>query len=182
MKWTHAAVMLAAFADAPHGVVLIERSAHLRRHPSQVGLPGGRADAADGGDRARTALREMHEELGVAPERLRVVGRLRPQRQTLNGFVVTPIVAVLDAQTPLIPDGVETLDAFTIPLQTIVAKGAIPKDEARSAAIGHTTYAIDYDGHHVWGFTAGILRSFARAWHMPASPIRAAMQSAFRGD
>lgn len=180
MTWANAAVMLAAFADRRHGVVLIERAAHLRRHPSQIGLPGGRADPEDGGDPVTTALREMREELGVSSDRVRVVGRLPDVRQTASRFHVTPVVAVLDPETPLVADGTETLGVFTIPLDVIVARGAIGRDDARSGQAGRTIYAIDYQGRHVWGFTARVLRSFARAWNARGSKLRAAMESVWR--
>ncbi len=54
-----AAVVLGIFEDPPHGVIFIERAAHLRNHAGQIGLPGGGMDAGDEGDLRTTALREM---------------------------------------------------------------------------------------------------------------------------
>jgi 8-oxo-dGTP pyrophosphatase MutT (NUDIX family) len=172
--------MLAIFADAPHGVVFVERAAHLRRHPSQIGLPGGMADLADGGDLDLTALRELKEELGVDPRHVRVVGRLSAQRQTLNRLLVTPIVGLLAPHTALRIDGTETAGVFTIPLESIVAPGAVHRDPERSEALSHTIYALDYEGRNVWGFTARILRSFAQAWNAKGSTIRAAFDAELR--
>ncbi|MGA8576711.1 MAG: NUDIX domain-containing protein [Candidatus Cybelea sp.] len=169
--------MLAIFVDAPHGVVFVERAAHLRRHPSQIGLPGGIADPADNGDLNLTALRELEEEVGVERERVRVVGRLPERRQIVSRLLVTPIVALLAPHTPLRIDGTETAGVFTIPLESIVAAGAVHRDAERSTALGHTIYALDYDGRNVWGFTARILKSFAQAWNASDSPIRAAIES-----
>ena len=36
-----AAVVLGIFEEPPHGVIFIERAAHLRNHAGQIGLPGG---------------------------------------------------------------------------------------------------------------------------------------------
>lgn len=179
--WPTAAVMLAIFADPPHGVVFVERAAHLRRHPSQIGLPGGMADFADGGDLSLTALRELKEELNVDRRHVRVVGRLSAQRQSLNRLLVTPIVALLAPHTALRIDGTETAGVFTIPLESIVARGAVRRDSERSAALGHTMYALDYEGRNVWGFTARILKSFAQAWSAKGSSIRTAIESGLQG-
>jgi 8-oxo-dGTP pyrophosphatase MutT (NUDIX family) len=171
--------MLAIFVDAPHGVVFVERAAHLRRHPSQIGLPGGIADPADGGELNLTALRELEEEVGVERRHVRVVGRLPARRQIVSRLLVTPIVALLAPHTPLRIDGTETAGVFTIPLETIVAPGAVRRDAERSAAFGHTIYALDYEGRNVWGFTARVLRSFTEAWNAKGSTIRAAIESGF---
>ena len=172
--------MFAIFADAPHGVVFVERAAHLRRHPSQIGLPGGMAELADGGDLDLTALRELKEELGVDRRHVRVVGRLRAQRQNLNRLLVTPIVALLAPHTALRIDGTETAGVFTIPLESIVAPGAVHRDSERSAALGHPIYALDYEGRTVWGFTAKILKSFAQAWNAKGSTFRGTIESGLR--
>lgn len=174
-----AAVILAIFADPPHGVVFVERAAHLRRNAGQIGLPGGIADPADGADAANTALRELREEIGVGAQRVRVVGRLAELHQASTDLSVTPIVGVLAPHTPLTIDQVETTGAFTIPLAAIVARGAIREDPAVSIAAGRTMYALDYDGHHIWGLTAKMLKTFADAWNAEDSELRRSVEAAF---
>ncbi len=115
-----AAVTIAIIAAPPHGVLFVERAAHLRDHPGQIALPGGSADPADGGDLERTALRELREEVGVAPERVTILARLPLVRQTrANNFDVTPFVATV-APGGFTIDGTETAGMFTIPLEVIV--------------------------------------------------------------
>src|ERR1700736_6893982 len=91
-----AAVAFAILKAPPHGVIFIERASHLRDPPGQIALPGGSVDAEDGGDLRRTALRELREEVGVAPERVTIVGQLPmvSQRRAHN-FDVTPFVATV---------------------------------------------------------------------------------------
>ena len=62
-----AAVVLGIFEDPPHGVIFIERAAHLRNHAGQIGLPGGGMDAGDEGDLRTTALREMWKRSRLRP-------------------------------------------------------------------------------------------------------------------
>jgi Pyruvate/2-oxoacid:ferredoxin oxidoreductase gamma subunit/ADP-ribose pyrophosphatase YjhB (NUDIX family) len=108
-----AAVAVAVNARPPHGVIFVERASHLRDHPGQIGLPGGRVDAADGDDLRRTVLRELHEEIGVTPERVTIVGNLAQVSQRVNTFDVTPFVAVI-APGPFTIDGSETAGMFTM--------------------------------------------------------------------
>jgi len=173
-----AAVMIAIFADEPHGVVFVERAGHLRRDPGQIGLPGGMTDPIDGADPATTAVRELYEELGVAPSAIRVIGQLEQQRQVSSGVAVTPVVGVLEPNTPLHVDRTETTGAFTVPLATIVAPGEIYEDPALSARAG-TSYALDHEGRHVWGLTARILKVFADEWNA-RSALRESIEAALR--
>lgn len=162
------AVLLPIFASAPHGMLFIERGHHLRRHAGQIGLPGGTADAIDGGDPARTALRELYEEVGIPAERVAIAGRLPDLEQRMSGFVITPVVGVVEPDTPVVPDGDEVAGAFEVPLAAIVAPGALSGD------------ALDYDGRHIWGFTARILKSFVDAWNAEGSALRRTIVTALR--
>ena len=172
-----AAVTIAIIAAPPHGVLFIERAAHLRDHPGQIALPGGSADPADGGDLARTALRELHEEVGVAPERVTILDRLPVVRQTrANNFDVTPFVAVV-APGGFTIDGTETAGMFTIPLEVIVGD-ALRAGTIEIAERTIETYLLDYGGKRVWGLTAHILVSFVERWAQPESGLRAAVEAA----
>jgi len=175
-----AAVLVAIFADPPHPIVFVERAAHLRRHPGQIGLPGGSVDPADGDDRARTALRELHEEIGVPTERVRLVGRLPDAHQPSNNFIVTPLVGVLLPATPLTIDATETAAVFTVPLEAIVAPGAVHPGIETIGEIAIDTWVFDYGELHVWGLTARILHDFVVAWNALDSPLRAAIENALR--
>jgi 8-oxo-dGTP pyrophosphatase MutT (NUDIX family) len=151
----------------------------LRRNAGQIGLPGGVADPADDSNATTTALRELQEELGISPQRVRIVGQLPEQHQVTTHLSVTPIVGVLDPHTPLTIDQVETTGAFTIPLEAIVTEGAIREDRRTSIAHGRTAYALNYHGHRIWGLTARILKAFAEAWNAPNSELRCKVAAAF---
>jgi 8-oxo-dGTP pyrophosphatase MutT (NUDIX family) len=170
-----AAVAVAIMGAPPYGIVFVERAAHLRDHPGQIGLPGGRVDPEDGGDLERTALRELREEVGIAPERVRIIDRLPMVSQRVNTFDVTPFVAVV-APGPLTIDASETAGVFTIPLAVVVSDAL----GSGTVTVGERiveTFILDYDEKRVWGLTGHILRSFADAWHDPASGLRAAVKA-----
>src|SRR6202000_1749061 len=99
-----AAVVIPIFANTPYQVVFGERARHLRRHAGQIAFPGGAVDDEDDGDLARTALREVHEEIGVPPSALTLVGELEMVRQQRNIFNVTPFIGIVAPGTPLVID------------------------------------------------------------------------------
>ncbi len=167
---------MAILTAPPHGVIFIERASHLRDHPGQIALPGGSVDPSDGGDLRRTALREMREEVGVAAERVTIVGRLPiVSQRRANNFDVTPFVAAV-APGPLTIDGTETAAVFTIPLAFVVESL-----QAGTVIVGEQsveTYILDFETRRVWGLTGAILRRFVEAWKDAADPLRAAVESA----
>lgn len=173
-----AAVTIAIFGEPPYRVVFVERAAHLRDHPGQIGLPGGATDPEDGEDRARTALRELREEVGITADRIKLVGELPEVRQRVNTFVVRPFVGVIVPGTKLAFDETETAAVFTIPLADVVAPGAIRAGFERVGEREVDTYILDYGDRHIWGLTARILRSFADRWHDASDPLRARIESA----
>jgi 8-oxo-dGTP pyrophosphatase MutT (NUDIX family) len=157
-------------------VIFIERAAHLRDHPGQIALPGGSVDPEDGGDLRRTALRELREEVGVAAERVTIVGELpMVQQRRANNFDVTPFVAAV-APGPLTIDGTETAAVFTIPLDVIVEE--LTHGTHTIGELSIDTYLLDYESRRVWGLTGHILRSFVEAWNDASNPLRGAVERA----
>lgn len=143
-------MVVAIFRTAPYGVVFVERAAHLRDHPGQIGLPGGGVHPGDTG-LAETALRELREEVGLEAGISSIVGQLPTLRQrVVNNFDVTPFVAVVEPAELRI-DPSECAGAFLVPLFTIVEAG-LPD------------LVLEYEGRRIWGLTARILHEFVTAW------------------
>lgn len=174
-----AAVVMPIFANPPHDVVFIERARHLRRHAGQIAFPGGALDEEDGGDHARAALRELAEEIGVASEAVRIVGRLDEIHQRRSGFLVTPFVGVVAPGTPLVVDLNEASAAHHVPLAAILEPGAVHMGIEVTADRRLETPVFDYGTMHVWGMTGLILRNFVERYHAPESPLRAALDARF---
>ena len=170
-----AAVVLGIIDEPPHGIIFVERAHHLRSHAGQIGLPGGGSDPQDDGDLRKTALREMHEEVGVVPSRVSIVGSLPEVRARVNTYVVTPFVAVVQSGLLEI-DATETVGVFTVPLSTVL-------EELRmgTVRVGHfdfETPVLDYDGRRIWGLTGNILRSFVDAWNAGESALKESVLTA----
>jgi 8-oxo-dGTP pyrophosphatase MutT (NUDIX family) len=143
-------------------VLFVERAAHLRDHPGQIGLPGGSVHPEDADLRA-TALRELHEEVGIEPSRVTVVTELPTFSQRLaNNFDVTPFVALIEPGELTI-DSNETAGVFLVPLETIVDEG-LREDSVEHGGFRVRSLVLDYEGRRIWGLTARILHSFLTEW------------------
>ena len=104
-----AAVLIAITDRAEPGVVLTLRQASLRRHAGQIAFPGGRIDPEDA-DPEAAALREAREEIGLAPERVEVVGGGDSYR-TGSGYRITSTIGVIPPDLPLVPHEAEVAAA-----------------------------------------------------------------------
>lgn len=184
-------------------VLLTQRAATLRSHPGQVAFPGGRLDPEDGdphdpADRLeligapvqaahlRAALREAHEETGLDPSGVEVLGALPPAPVPVSGHVVTPVVGWWSRPTPVdVVDHAESSLVFRTPLLDLVdpsrrhlaevrrAGPSFPAKRHRSPAFRIPRRITDPAGGRdevvVWGFT-GILLDLvleAAGWAVP---------------
>ncbi|MGA7571045.1 MAG: CoA pyrophosphatase [Candidatus Aquilonibacter sp.] len=169
-----AAVVLGILDAPPHGVIFIERAAHLRNHAGQIGLPGGGMDPGDGGDLRVTALREMAEEVGVAPERVTIVGELPAINARVNNYTVTPFVATV-AAGDLRVDTTETVGVFTVPLERVVAD--LREDTVSIGVFKIESPVLDHAEKRIWGLTGHILRAFVAAWNDPENGLRGRVEA-----
>ena len=110
----HAAVAIAVVeADVPGeaAFLLTKRTPRLRAHGGQWALPGGRVDAGETIE--QTALREMHEELGVLAGTDDVLGAL-DDYPTRSGFLIAPVVVWLPQKVQVTPNPSEVAAAYRI--------------------------------------------------------------------
>lgn len=142
-------------------VLLTQRTEHLRDHAGQISFPGGRAETRDLSP-THTALREAEEEIGLSSAHVEVVGTL-PEYLTVTGYRITPVVAFLTPPFSLRPDPSEVAEVFEVPLAFLMNP---ENHQRRSREVqGETRYffAMPYGRHFIWGATAGIIVSLARA-------------------
>lgn len=154
------ASVLLALLERPSGptVLFTERAAHLKDHAGQVSLPGGRITAGE--TSADAALREAHEEVGLAPAAVEVIGSL-DAFLTGTGFTVTPVVGVVrDRDFVATPDPREVAGVFEVPLGVILDRGAMGVGYFERHGSRLLTYELLYGGRRIWGATAAILRNF----------------------
>jgi 8-oxo-dGTP pyrophosphatase MutT (NUDIX family) len=144
----------------PH-VILTRRTAHLKNHAAEISLPGGRVEAGDAGPEA-AALREAFEEIGLAPNRVDVLGCLPPYL-TVSQFRVYPFVGWIEPPVRLVIDPYEVEESFEVPLSFVLDQANHHWESAVFAGQRHSFHVLDYPGHRVWGATAGILVNLAEA-------------------
>jgi 8-oxo-dGTP pyrophosphatase MutT (NUDIX family) len=152
---TDAAVLVALYLQHGRlGAVFTERQADLRRHPSEVCFPGGRRDQADA-DLSATALREAHEEIGLPPGHVDLVGALQPTPTIATGYAVYPFVGLIepDQRWKLSPR--EVAEVLELPLAPLLAGYGRRRLVRRGIPIRVDTYVLN--GKLIWGATARIL-------------------------
>ena len=155
------AAVLVALMPAPDGMrlLLTRRSARLRHHPGQIALPGGRRDPSDPSLEA-TALREAHEEIGLHPDRVDLLGRLNPH-ETVTGFAVTPIVGRLRAPFRPVPEAGEVAEVFAVPLSHLTDPARYRIERRRWRNTWRNYYVVPWGPYYIWGATARILHGLA---------------------
>lgn len=141
-------------------VVFTQRTAHLADHAGQISFPGGRADEGDA-SRRHTALREAEEEIGVAPDRVEVLGEL-PEYHTGTGYRVTPIVGWAEPPLQFNPDPHEVADVFEVPLAFLLDVGNHRYESALFKGRMRKFWSMPYGERFIWGATAGMLVAFHR--------------------
>ena len=144
--------------DQGINVLLTRRTDHLNNHPGQISFPGGRADKEDFSP-IDTALREAHEETGILPEKTEIIGGL-PQRDTVTGFMVVPVIGFIDPETDFVADEFEVAELLEVPLNFLLDSQRYEQKSLFYKGKERAFWEIMFDRHRIWGATAAILMDF----------------------
>ena len=166
-----AAAVLVPLVERPEGltVLLTRRTEHLRDHAGQISFPGGRSEPEDDGP-THTALREAHEEVGLAPAHVDVIGAL-PTYTTVTHFVVTPVVALVQPRFELALDAFEVAEAFEVPLAWLMDPANHRRHRFEHEGGQRQFLSMPWQGtgpggeareYFIWGATAAMLRNLYR--------------------
>jgi len=155
------AAVLIAVTDRPEpGVILTQRTEHLRRHAGQIAFPGGRIDPGDA-DAVAAALREAEEEIAL-PARAVTVAGIADRYRTGTGFDITPVFGVVAPDLPLIPSEAEVADVFEVPLAFLLDPANQVEASAMWRGRERRFYEICWADRRIWGATAGIIVNMSR--------------------
>lgn len=140
-------------------VLFTQRTSNLREHAGQVSFPGGRVENQDA-SLIETALRETREEIGITPSAIEVIGSM-PQYATRTGYVITPVVGMIQAPFTLQANAYEVAEVFEVPLSFLMdathyQRRLLVSDNPKESKM---IYTIPYERFFIWGATAGMLRN-----------------------
>lgn len=136
-------------------VILTKRTAHLSSHRGEISFPGGRCD--DGESAAEAAVREAHEEVGLAPELPMVVGQLDHLATVVSRSAIVPVVATIEERPALVANPAEVDRILHVPLAELVAPDVWHSEWWTFAGRERSMAFFDLPGETVWGATARIL-------------------------
>lgn len=165
MGWRQAAVLIAVTDRAEPGVLLTQRTGDLRTHAGQVAFPGGSIDPTDDGATG-AALREAWEEIALPPERAEVVATL-DRYHTVTGFEVTPVLAVVPPDLPLIPAPLEVDAIFEVPLAFLLDAANHKRGSRWFEGRERHYYEFFFADRRIWGATAAMIVNLAQRLTWP---------------
>ncbi len=155
------AAVLVPIINRPEGVsiLLTVRSPDMPSHAGQISFPGGKVEPGDA-SRVETALREAHEEVNIEPSSVEIVGQLGVHEGGL-GFSVTPVVGIVHPQADIRPCPREVHEVFEVPLNFVADLSNHVTEQREHKGVKYNMFAAPYGRFHIWGLTAGILRTMA---------------------
>lgn len=146
-------------------VILTQRPEHMKSHAGQVAFPGGKVDRTDASALA-AALREAHEEIGLAPELVTPVGCLDIY-QTGSGYRILPVVGLVAPEFQARPNPHEVAEVFEVPMEFLIDRANHIVEESEWRGNLWRYYSIPYGERYIWGATAGMIRNLSERLDPP---------------
>lgn len=164
-----AAALLALYpAGGDATLLLTKRSAALPQHGGQVSLPGGAVDRGETVEQA--ALREAHEEVGIDPSTVAVLGALTPLHIPVSGFVLHPIVGALAGRPSTVVAPHEVSRVIEVTVDDLLDSACHRRVVRVRDGVEFDMPYFDLDGEQVWGATAMVLAEFAAVLGVTLDP------------
>ena len=136
-------------------LLLTVRRADLKEHPGQISFPGGSREADE--TLRETALRETHEEVGLPPAEVDILGMLTPIFIPPSNFCVHPFVAMTPTAPSLRPQDDEVETVLPVSLPHLLDPATRQHEPWMLHGREIEVPFLNVDGHKVWGATAMML-------------------------
>jgi 8-oxo-dGTP pyrophosphatase MutT (NUDIX family) len=151
-----AAVLVPLYLDSGDlHAVFTKRRGDLAHHAGEISFPGGRQDSPDE-DLRLTALREAHEEIGLPPDEVELVGALPPTPTIVTGYRIHPFVGVIKPGHDWTPQPTEVETIMELSLRDVVAGFEMKRLVRKGVPFKTPTYTVGE--HMIWGATARIVQ------------------------
>ncbi|MEM1038877.1 MAG: CoA pyrophosphatase [Pseudomonadota bacterium] len=164
------AAILIAVLDRDDGasVLLTQRAQHLNSHKGQIAFPGGKID----GDETpiQAALREAHEEIGLMPNDVTVLGAMGTYYSG-SGYAITPVIAHVRGKPQFAINEDEVAELFEVPLRFLMDRENLTTESLEFKGNERFFYVMNYarsqnaahspaqTERRIWGVTAGIINT-----------------------
>jgi 8-oxo-dGTP pyrophosphatase MutT (NUDIX family) len=158
-KFSMAAILIPlVMHNSEWHLVFTRRTNFVSTHQNEVSFPGGSFEPSDI-NLENTALRETKEEIGISNEKIEILGALQPLT-TITNFSVFPFVAIMAWPTIMKINNCEVDSVFTIPLKWLMDDGNHYEEDYHNEKYGirRVIHYKDFQGEHLWGFTAKVVR------------------------
>lgn len=162
------------------GVILTQRTDHLRAHAGQVAFPGGKVDEDDENAIA-AALREAEEEIGLPAELVEPIGCFPPYASN-SGFRIVPVIGVVRPGLVFEPNPEEVAHVFEVPLSFLMDGANHRLSHLLWKGRERHFWEMPWNGRRIWGVTAGIIRKIFEATYGADAPVRGRSLDAETGE
>lgn len=144
--------------DGGWSILFSRRSANLQAHSGQIAFPGGAVE--EGEKLADAAVREAQEEVGIAPERVELIGRLDDVITANTGFLVAPFVGVISERIEYVLQPSEVDEVFEVPVDALLTPELPIVRYLTYRERTYPAYYYPYRGYEIWGLTGRMLKTF----------------------
>jgi 8-oxo-dGTP pyrophosphatase MutT (NUDIX family) len=150
---TDAAVLVPLYVDSEGDVhaVFTKRRHDMRRHPGEISFPGGRRDDTDS-ELWQTALRETHEEIGLPPEHVEIIGALQPTPTLVTNYAIYPFVGMIEPGFEWIIEAAEVDIVLELKLRDL--RDGYARRRMIRRGLPFRTDSYEVGDHIIWGATA----------------------------
>ncbi len=163
--------------NGDYHIIFTQRTEKVTHHKGQISFPGGRKDEADATLR-ETALRESHEEIGITPEDVSIIGELDDIKTLSSSYIISPFVGFIPYPYYFRSNVDEIERIIEVPLAFLLDQTNERQEvrEWNGEIVEH--YYFDYNGDIIWGATGRILKHFLEI----LAPLRSDLSSFFRAS
>lgn len=152
-------------------ILITQRTDSVRSHKGQMAFPGGVSEPEEVAEgvrgQVRTAIRETHEEVGIPPSAVDVLGSL-PRLTTISDYRVTPVVGLLRQpfeEFPFQLNREEIAQAFWVKLATLMTPGVYRAEHVRVGEIDYPIHVYQVGKHRIWGATGAMIKNLLDRLH-----------------